>query len=46
MVKALAKDGGMRMPGFFGYIAWSCVILLPLFVLVTFVSFGSGTRQA
>lgn len=39
MVRAIAEEGGIRMPSFFGYMAWSCVILLPLFVLVTFVFF-------
>jgi Na+/H+ antiporter NhaD/arsenite permease-like protein len=35
MVKAIAEQNGVRMPGFFGYMAWSCGILLPLFVVVT-----------
>jgi Na+/H+ antiporter NhaD/arsenite permease-like protein len=35
MVKAIAEGGGVRMPGFFGYMAWSSVVLLPLFVAVT-----------
>ncbi|MGZ6124976.1 MAG: sodium:proton antiporter, partial [Myxococcales bacterium] len=39
MVKAIAEQGGVRMPGFFGYMAWSCAILLPLFVAVTWVFF-------
>jgi hypothetical protein len=29
----------MRMPSFFGYMAWWCGILVPLFVLLTFVFF-------
>lgn len=37
MVKAIVEDRGLRMPSFFGYMAWSTVILLPLFVLVTFI---------
>ncbi|RYY52255.1 MAG: sodium:proton antiporter, partial [Comamonadaceae bacterium] len=37
MVKAVAESRGVRMPGFFGYMAWSCAILLPLFALVTLV---------
>jgi Na+/H+ antiporter NhaD/arsenite permease-like protein len=37
MVKAIAEDRGIRMPSFFGYMAWSCGILLPLFVIVTFI---------
>nr|WP_310936094.1 sodium:proton antiporter [Variovorax sp. UMC13] len=39
MVKAIAEDRGVRMPSFFGYMAWSGVCLLPLFVLVTFIFF-------
>jgi Na+/H+ antiporter NhaD/arsenite permease-like protein len=39
MVKAIAEDRGIRMPSFFGYMAWSCTILLPLFVLITFIWF-------
>ena len=37
MVKAIVEDRGLRMPSFFGYMAWSCGILLPLFVLMTFI---------
>jgi Na+/H+ antiporter NhaD/arsenite permease-like protein len=36
MVKAIAEESGVAMPGFFGYLAYSCAILLPLFVLTTF----------
>jgi len=36
MVKAIAEEAGVRMPSFFGYMAWSVGILLPLFVAVTF----------
>ena len=39
MVKAIAEQGGVRMPGFFGYMAWSGAVLLPLFVVVTLVFF-------
>ncbi len=37
MVKAIAEQGGVKMPSFFGYMAWSGGILIPLFVLVTFL---------
>jgi Na+/H+ antiporter NhaD/arsenite permease-like protein len=37
MVKAIVEDRGMRMPSFFGYMAWSFGILVPLFVLLTFL---------
>ena len=33
MVRAVAQRAGVRMPGFFGYMAYSCLILLPLLVL-------------
>jgi Na+/H+ antiporter NhaD/arsenite permease-like protein len=39
MVKAIAEENEVRMPGFFGYMAWSGAILLPLFVLLTFAWF-------
>lgn len=39
MVKAIVEENGERMPSFFGYMAWAAVVLLPLFVLVTFVFF-------
>jgi len=39
MVKAIAEERGVRMPSFFGYMAWSCVILVPLFLIMTFLFF-------
>ncbi|MEQ9121973.1 MAG: sodium:proton antiporter, partial [Alphaproteobacteria bacterium] len=39
MVRAIAEEGGVRMPSFFGYLAWSGAILVPMFVLVTFIFF-------
>lgn len=39
MVKAIAEERGVKMPSFFGYMAWSGGILVPLFVAVTFVFF-------
>jgi len=39
MVKAICEERGIRMPSFFGYMAWSCGILLPLFLLVTLIFF-------
>ncbi|HZS64842.1 MAG TPA: sodium:proton antiporter [Xanthobacteraceae bacterium] len=35
MVYAIAKDNGIAMPNFFGYVAWATLILVPLFVLLT-----------
>jgi Na+/H+ antiporter NhaD/arsenite permease-like protein len=42
MVKAIAEESGFKMPSFVGYLAYSCVILLPVFVLVTVVFFGGS----
>lgn len=39
MVKAIAEDRGVNMPSFFGYMLWSGAILVPLFVLITFIWF-------
>ncbi len=39
MVYAIAKDMGVKMPSFFGYMLWSVSILIPIFVLVTVVFF-------
>ena len=35
MVKAIAEESGVAMPGFVGYLAYSGAILIPLFILVT-----------
>jgi len=37
MVKSIAEQSGVKMPSFFGYMAYSVGILIPLFILVTFV---------
>lgn len=37
MVKAVAEDHGVKMPNFFGYLGYSTVILMPLFLLVTWL---------
>jgi Na+/H+ antiporter NhaD/arsenite permease-like protein len=39
MVKAVAEENGVKMPSFFGYMLWSCAILLPCFLLVTVIFF-------
>ena len=39
MVKAIAEQAGVQMPSFFGYMAYSGAILLPLFVGVTLLFF-------
>jgi Na+/H+ antiporter NhaD/arsenite permease-like protein len=40
MVKAIAEERGVAMPSFFGYMAWSCAVLVPLFVVLTFLFFA------
>ena len=39
MVKAIAEDRGIRMPSFFAYLFWSLTFLLPIFLLVSLISF-------
>lgn len=39
MVKAIAEERGIRMPSFFGYLAWSGAILVPLFIVMSFLFF-------
>lgn len=37
MVYAIARSQGIAMPSFFGYILWSVAILVPVFILATFI---------
>jgi Na+/H+ antiporter NhaD/arsenite permease-like protein len=39
MVKAIAEEAGVSMPSFFGYMVYSIGILIPIFIVVTFVFF-------
>jgi len=39
MVKAIAESSGLKMPSFFGYMAYSMAVLLPLFLIVTLIFF-------
>jgi Na+/H+ antiporter NhaD/arsenite permease-like protein len=39
MVKAICEENEINMPSFFGYMAWSVAILVPLFILITFIFF-------
>ena len=39
MVKVICEHQKVRMPSFFGYMAWSGAVLIPMFVLVTLVFF-------
>jgi Na+/H+ antiporter NhaD/arsenite permease-like protein len=37
MIYAIAAERGIKMPSFFGYVLWSIVALLPVFVAVTYI---------
>ncbi len=39
MVYAIAREGGVKMPSFFGYMLWSGAVLIPTFLVVTLVFF-------
>jgi len=39
MVRAIAEENGIKMPSFFWYMAYSCGILLPLYVAITLIFF-------
>lgn len=41
MVKAIAEENGVKMPSFFGYMAYSGCILIPIFIVVTLLFFRS-----
>ena len=40
MVLSIARGRGVKMPSFFGYVLWSGAILVPSFILLTWVFFG------
>ncbi len=40
MVYAIARHRGVRMPGFFGYMLWSGLVLIPTFLIAGFLFFG------
>ena len=39
MVRSIAEEARVKMPSFFGYMLWSGAVLVPLFLLMTFVFF-------
>lgn len=39
MVKSIAEHAGVKMPSFFGYMLYSCGILIPIFIAITFIFF-------
>ncbi len=39
MVRSIAEENGVKMPSFFGYMVYSGSILIPTFILITFIFF-------
>ncbi len=39
MVRAIAEQSRVRMPSFGGYMLWSGAVLIPIFILLTFIFF-------
>lgn len=39
MVRSIAEENKIQMPSFFGYMIWSVGILVPLFLIITFIFF-------
>ncbi len=39
MVRSIAEENKIKMPSFFGYMIWSLAILIPCFIVVTFIFF-------
>jgi len=39
MVRSIAEESGVKMPSFFGYILWSLVFLVPVFIVISLVFF-------
>jgi Na+/H+ antiporter NhaD/arsenite permease-like protein len=39
MVKSICEEAKVKMPSFFGYMAYSVGILVPTFLLITFIYF-------
>jgi Na+/H+ antiporter NhaD/arsenite permease-like protein len=37
MIYAIAVERGVKMPSFFGFMIWSCAVLLPVFGLITYL---------
>ena len=38
MVYAIATERGVKMPSFFGYMVWSIMVLLPVFIVLSLVA--------
>jgi len=42
MVYAIANESGVKMPSFFGYMLLSAAVLVPVFVLLSVLTFHPG----
>ena len=39
MVKSIAEHQGVQMPSFGGYMIYSAVVLIPIFIVITLIFF-------
>jgi Na+/H+ antiporter NhaD/arsenite permease-like protein len=46
MVYAIAQERGVKMPSFFGYLFWAALILVPLFLLLTWLPVAPILKSA
>jgi hypothetical protein len=46
MVYAIAQERGVKMPSFFVYMFWAALILVPLFLLLTWLPVAPMFRSA
>jgi len=46
MVYAIARERGVKMPGFFGYMLWAILISVPLFLLLTWLPVAPLLRSS
>jgi Na+/H+ antiporter NhaD/arsenite permease-like protein len=46
MIYAIAQERGVRMPSFFAYMFWAALILVPLFLLLTWLPVAPLIRSA
>ncbi|HWP13998.1 MAG TPA: sodium:proton antiporter [Xanthobacteraceae bacterium] len=46
MIYAIAQERGVRMPSFFAYMLWAALILVPLFLLLTWLPIAPILRSA
>jgi Na+/H+ antiporter NhaD/arsenite permease-like protein len=45
MISAIALERGIKMPSFFAYLFWAALVLLPLFLLLTFLPLAPVLRS-